>query len=259
MIAACDNAPKSGSTATETRTAAAAESKPAEAPKAESKPVAKTEAPKPAEAPKAPTPAPTPAPAATPAPAPAAAAAPATASKAYVRMTTSKGDMIIELDRAKAPVTVDNFLAYVKKGQYDGTVFHRVIKDFMIQGGGFDKTLTEKPTGAPIKNEGTNGLSNARGTIAMARTMDPNSATAQFYINVVDNKMLDTRPGRPGYAVFGTVVEGMQVADAIRAVPTGQKVANTRGGQGPMGDVPVETVEIIKVVEIPAPAATPAK
>jgi cyclophilin family peptidyl-prolyl cis-trans isomerase len=88
----------------------------------------------------------------------------------------------------------------------------------------------------------------------MARTMDPNSATAQFYINVVDNKMLDTRPGRPGYAVFGTVIEGMQVADAIRAVPTGQKVANTRGGQGPMGDVPVETVEIIKVVEIPAPA-----
>jgi cyclophilin family peptidyl-prolyl cis-trans isomerase len=179
---------------------------------------------------------------------------PAVASKAWVKMTTSKGDMIIELDRAKAPVTVDNFLAYVKKGQYDGTVFHRVIKDFMIQGGGFDATLTEKPTDKPIKNEGTNGLSNARGTIAMARTMDPNSATAQFYINVVDNKMLDTRPGRPGYAVFGNVIEGMQVADAIRAVPTGQKVANTRGGQGPMGDVPVETVEIIKVVEIPAPA-----
>jgi len=175
-------------------------------------------------------------------------------------MTTSKGDIIIELDRAKAPVTVENFLKYVKKGQYDGTVFHRVIKDFMIQGGGFDKTLSEKPTDAPIKNEGTNGLSNARGTIAMARTMDPNSATAQFYINVVDNKMLDTRPGRPGYAVFGKVIEGMQVADAIRAVPTGQKMANTRGGQGPMGDVPMETVEIIKVVEIPAPAAaTPAK
>ena len=195
---------------------------------------------------------------AAPAPAPAAGATatpPASgAAPAYVKMTTSKGDMIIELDRAKAPVTVDNFLAYVKKGQYDGTVFHRVIKDFMIQGGGFDKTLTEKPTGAPIKNEGTNGLSNARGTIAMARTMDPNSATAQFYINVVDNKMLDTRPGRPGYAVFGKVVDGMSVADAIRMVPTGQKMANTRGGQGPMGDVPTETIEIIQVVEIPAPA-----
>jgi cyclophilin family peptidyl-prolyl cis-trans isomerase len=243
MVMACNNAPKSETPAAESKATAAAESKPAEAPKAESKPVAKTEAPK------------APAPAQTPAATP----APATASKAYVRMTTSKGDMVIELDREKAPVTVENFLVYVKKGQYDGTVFHRVIKDFMIQGGGFDKTLTEKPTGAPIKNEGTNGLSNGRGTIAMARTMDPNSATAQFYINVVDNKMLDTRPGRPGYAVFGKVVEGMPVADAIRAVPTGQKVANTRGGQGPMGDVPIETVEIIKVVEIPAPAATPAK
>ncbi len=182
--------------------------------------------------------------------------APAVADKAYVRMTTSKGDIVIELDRAKAPVSVDNFLKYVKKGQYDGTVFHRVIGSFMIQGGGFDKTMTEKPTDAPIKNEGTNGLSNARGTIAMARTSDPNSATAQFYINVVDNKMLDTRPGRPGYAVFGHVVDGMQVVDQIRAVPTGQKMANSRGGKGMMGDVPLETVEIVKVVEIPAPATT---
>jgi len=171
-------------------------------------------------------------------------------------MTTSKGDIIIELDRAKAPVSVENFLMYVKKGQYDGTVFHRVIKDFMIQGGGFDKEMNEKTTEAPIKNEATNGLSNRRGTIAMARTMDPNSATAQFYINVVDNGMLDARPGNPGYAVFGKVVQGMDAVDAIRAVPTGMKVANTRGGKGPMRDVPTETVEIIKVVEWPAPATT---
>ena len=256
VAAACSNAQKTEAPAADTKAAAKADSKPAEAPK--------TEAPKQAEAPKAPEPKPAdkPAPAATPAAATTPAMSveqvkitPAAMNKAWVKMTTSKGDIIIELDREKAPISVDNFLKYVKKGQYDGTVFHRVIKDFMIQGGGFDKNLTEKPTDKPIKNEGTNGLSNARGTIAMARTMDPNSATAQFYINVVDNKMLDTRPGRPGYAVFGKVVDGMQVADAIRVVPTGQKMANTRGGQGPMGDVPVETVEIIKVIEIPAPAA----
>ena len=127
-------------------------------------------------------------------------------------------------------------------------MFHRVIKDFMIQGGGFDKEMNEKPTEAPIKNEATNGLSNRRGTIAMARTSDPNSATAQFFINVVDNGMLDARPGNAGYAVFGKVVQGMDTCDAIRAVPTGMK----RG----MRDVPTETVEIIKVVEWPAPATT---
>jgi cyclophilin family peptidyl-prolyl cis-trans isomerase len=240
LVVACDSAKKTETPAAEAKPAAKVESKPAEAPKTEAaKP---TEAPKPAEKPAAPT--------------PAAATVPATANatKAYVRMTTSKGDMVIELDRAKAPVTVDNFLAYVNKGQYDGTVFHRVIKDFMIQGGGFDGSLNEKPTGAPIKNEGANGLSNRRGTIAMARTNDPNSATAQFYINVVDNPMLDTRAGRPGYAVFGTVIEGMGVADQIRAVQTGRRNANTRGGSGPMGDVPLQNVEIIKVVEIPAPA-----
>jgi cyclophilin family peptidyl-prolyl cis-trans isomerase len=242
LVVACDSAKKTETPAAEAKPAAKVESKPAEAPKTEAaKP---TEAPKPAEKPAAPT--------------PAAATVPATATanatKAYVRMTTSKGDMVIELDRAKAPVTVDNFLAYVNKGQYDGTVFHRVIKDFMIQGGGFDGSLNEKPTGAPIKNEGANGLSNRRGTIAMARTNDPNSATAQFYINVVDNPMLDTRAGRPGYAVFGTVIEGMGVADQIRAVQTGRRNANTRGGSGPMGDVPLQNVEIIKVVEIPAPA-----
>jgi cyclophilin family peptidyl-prolyl cis-trans isomerase len=191
------------------------------------------------------------------APAPASASAPASgAAPAYVLMTTSKGDIVIELDRAKAPVTVENFLKYVKKGQYDGTVFHRVIKDFMIQGGGFDKEMTEKPTDAPIKNEATNGLSNRRGTIAMARTNDPNSATAQFFINVVDNGMLDARPGSAGYAVFGKVIRGMEVCDAIRAVPTGRKMANTRGGSSPFPDVPVETVEIVKVMEMPAPPTT---
>lgn len=189
--------------------------------------------------------------------APASASAPASgAAPAYVKMTTSKGDIVIELDRAKAPVTVENFLKYVKKGQYDGTVFHRVIKDFMIQGGGFDKEMNEKPTEAPIKNEATNGLSNRRGTIAMARTNDPNSATAQFFINVVDNGMLDARPGSAGYAVFGKVIRGMEVCDAIRAVPTGRKMANTRGGSSPFPDVPMEAVEIVKVMEMPAPPTT---
>ncbi len=263
-IAACAQPAK-----TDAAAKPAAETTPAVETKKIEKPAATAPEAKQAEKPAAPAPAPA-APVATPAapttpatPAapttPAAPAAPtADAKVAFVKMTTNKGDIIIELDRVKAPISTENFLKYVNKGQYNGTVFHRVIKDFMIQGGGFDGTLTEKPTDAPIKNECTNGLSNARGTIAMARTNDPNSATAQFYINTVDNKMLDGRPGRPGYAVFGKVVDGMNTVDAIRAVKTGQKMANSRGGQGPMGDVPMETVEIIKVVEIPAPAMAPA-
>ena len=260
-IAACAQPAK-----TDAAAKPAAETTPAVETKKIEKPAATAPEAKQAEKPAAPAPAPA-APAATPAApttpatpaAPAAPAAPtADAKVAFVKMTTNKGDIIIELDRVKAPISTENFLKYVNKGQYNGTVFHRVIKDFMIQGGGFDGTLTEKPTDAPIKNECTNGLSNMRGTIAMARTNDPNSATAQFYINTVDNKMLDGRPGRPGYAVFGKVVDGMNTVDAIRAVKTGQKMANSRGGQGPMGDVPMETVEIIKVVEIPAPAMAPA-
>ena len=260
-IAACAQPAK-----TDAAAKPAAETTPAVETKKIEKPAATAPEAKQAEKPAAPAPAPA-APAATPAAptTPAAPAAPTTpaaptadAKVAFVKMTTNKGDIIIELDRVKAPISTENFLKYVNKGQYNGTVFHRVIKDFMIQGGGFDGTLTEKPTEAPIKNECTNGLSNARGTIAMARTNDPNSATAQFYINTVDNKMLDGRPGRPGYAVFGKVVDGMNTVDAIRAVKTGQKMANSRGGQGPMGDVPMETVEIIKVVEIPAPAMAPA-
>ncbi len=260
-IAACAQPAK-----TDAAAKPAAETTPAVETKKIEKPAATAPEAKQAEKPAAPAPAPA-APAATPAApttpatpvAPTTPAAPtADAKVAFVKMTTNKGDIIIELDRVKAPISTENFLKYVNKGQYNGTVFHRVIKDFMIQGGGFDGTLTEKPTEAPIKNECTNGLSNARGTIAMARTNDPNSATAQFYINTVDNKMLDGRPGRPGYAVFGKVVDGMNTVDAIRAVKTGQKMANSRGGQGPMGDVPMETVEIIKVVEIPAPAMAPA-
>jgi cyclophilin family peptidyl-prolyl cis-trans isomerase len=150
-------------------------------------------------------------------------AAPA-AKAAKVRLKTSAGDIVLELNAEKAPVTVENFLGYVKKKHYDGTVFHRVIGTFMIQGGGFaatDGKLVEKETGKGIKNEGQNGLSNARGTIAMARTSDPNSATAQFFINVVDNGPSLDYPSNGGYAVFGKVVEGMDVVDKIKAVPTG--------------------------------------
>ena len=153
---------------------------------------------------------------------------------AKVRLKTSSGDIVLELNAEKAPVTVENFLSYVKKKHYDGTVFHRVIDGFMIQGGGstqVGETLTEKETGKGIINESQNGLKNDRGTIAMARTSDPNSATAQFFINVVDNGMLNY-PSSGGYAVFGKVVEGMDVVDKIKATKTRS------------GDVPVEPITI---------------
>jgi peptidyl-prolyl cis-trans isomerase A (cyclophilin A) len=142
-----------------------------------------------------------------------------------VKLATSMGDIVIELDAAKAPKSVDNFVQYVKAGHYDGTVFHRVIADFMIQGGGMLPDMKEKPTRAPIPLESRNGLSNVRATVAMARTMDPNSATAQFFINVKDNSFLDQPNSRDGngYAVFGKVVSGMDVVDKIRAVPVGDK------------------------------------
>ena len=142
-----------------------------------------------------------------------------------VRLATTVGDIVLELDHDKAPKTVDNFVAYVKSGHYDGTIFHRVIDGFMIQGGGYKSDLSEKPTRSPIKLESDNGLTNLRGTVAMARTGVPDSATAQFFINVVDNTMLDkanARDGR-GYAVFGKVVEGMDVVDKIRGMPTQAK------------------------------------
>jgi len=148
---------------------------------------------------------------------------PALAEK--VRLATSLGDIVVELDSQKAPKTVDNFLQYVKSGHYDGTIFHRVIDNFMIQGGGMKADMSEKPTRAPIPLESRNGLSNARGTISMARTMDPNSATAQFFINVKDNTNLDQPNSRDGngYAVFGKVVAGMDVVDKIKLVAVGDK------------------------------------
>lgn len=136
---------------------------------------------------------------------------------------TSKGNFEIELDRAKAPITVENFVAYVKAGHYDGTVFHRVISGFMIQGGGFTPDGNKKSTNAPIKLESNNGLSNKKGTVAMARTMVEDSATAQFFVNVVDNDFLDYTPTNAGYAVFGKVVSGMETIEAIRTVPTTTK------------------------------------
>jgi peptidyl-prolyl cis-trans isomerase A (cyclophilin A) len=161
-------------------------------------------------------------------------ALPAAAQK--VRLATSLGDIVVELAPDKAPKSVENFVQYVKEGHYDGTLFHRVIDGFMIQGGGFTPGMTQKPTRAPIPLEVNKGLSNLRGTLAMARTSAPDSATAQFFINVVDTPRLDTMGG--GYAVFGKVVEGMDVVDKIKAVPTGNK--------GPFQNVPLTDVVIKK-------------
>ncbi|HET8695412.1 MAG TPA: peptidylprolyl isomerase [Aquabacterium sp.] len=160
-----------------------------------------------------------------------------------VKIATTQGDIVVQLDAAKAPKTVDNFLQYVKSGHYNGTIFHRVIDGFMIQGGGFTPDMQQKPTRPPIPLESRNGLSNLRGTIAMARTNVPDSATAQFFINVKDNGFLDAArsPDGNGYAVFGKVVQGMDVVDKIRRVETTQR--------GPFGDVPVQPI-IIKQVTI---------
>ena len=173
----------------------------------------------------------TPATAAAPAPAPAVAAAP------RVKLATSLGDIVLELNPAKAPKTVANFLQYVQDKHYDGTVFHRVIDGFMVQGGGFTADMAQKPTRAPIALEAANGLKNDTYTVAMARTGNPDSATAQFFINVKDNAMLNApQPDGHGYAVFGKVVEGKSVVDKIRAVSTGSK--------GGMQDVPTTPVTI---------------
>ena len=137
-----------------------------------------------------------------------------------VVLTTSLGDITVALFDRKSPVTVKNFLAYVDSGFFAGTVFHRVIPGFMIQGGGYTADLARRPTYPPIVSESNNGVKNWRGTLAMARTSDPNSATSQFFINLVDNRNLDYRPGGPGYAVFGMVIEGMEVVDSIARVPT---------------------------------------
>lgn len=160
-----------------------------------------------------------------------------------VDLHTNHGVIRVELDAEKAPETVKNFLSYVAKGHYDGTVFHRVIKGFMIQGGGFDASMKQKPTDAQIKNEASNGLKNNHYTLAMARTSDPQSATAQFFINTTNNDFLNFKSETPsgwGYAVFGKVVDGMAVVDAIEKVKTGRK--------GFHDDVPLEDVVIEKAV-----------
>ena len=158
---------------------------------------------------------------------PAPAAAPAAAASTKVRLNTNMGQIVIELNAAKAPKTVENFLQYVKDKHYDGTIFHRVIPTFMIQGGGFTADMAQKPTRAPVQNEADNGLPNVRGSVAMARTMDPHSAAAQFFINVVDNPNLNHVSKENGYtwgyAVFGKVVSGMEVVDAIKGVTTAPK------------------------------------
>ncbi len=158
-----------------------------------------------------------------------------------VKLQTSMGDITLELYPDKGPATVANFLQYVKDGFYDGTIFHRVINGFMIQGGGFDADLSQKPTRAPIKNEADNGLGNDAYTIAMARTMDPDSASSQFFINVVDNRALNHTGKNPqgwGYAVFGKVIKGKEVVDKIKAVAT--------ANQGMHQNVPVQPVTIVK-------------
>jgi len=152
-----------------------------------------------------------------------------------VTMVTSKGTIKIELDKEKAPVTVENFVSYVNSGHYNKTIFHRVIDKFMIQGGGFDEKMTQKSTKSPIKTEASNGLKNVRGSIAMARTNDVNSATSQFFINLVDNSFLDY-PNNGGYTVFGKVVDGMSVVDDIAKVKTGSFSMH--------GDVPLKPIII---------------
>ena len=163
-----------------------------------------------------------------------------------VRMTTSHGEIVLELNAEKAPVTVENFLSYVRAGHYDGTIFHRVIEDFMIQGGGMDHEMNEKPTGDSIQNEADNGLSNVDRTIAMARTADPHSASAQFFINTTENAFLDFRAASEdgwGYCVFGKVTEGSDVVEKIEEVDT-----TSRKGYQDVPDTPV-IIEKMEVIE----------
>jgi cyclophilin family peptidyl-prolyl cis-trans isomerase len=175
----------------------------------------------------------------------------ARAANPVVVMETSMGTVKIELDPDKAPITVKNFLAYVDEKHYDNTIFHRVIgkenskRDFMIQGGGMEAGFKEKKTKDPIKNEAANGLSNKRGTIAMARTMDPDSATAQFYINVADNTFLDKNADSAGYAVFGKVIEGLDIVDKIKAVETSGDLGRPHAN-APVKDVVIKSIRVEK-------------
>ena len=162
-----------------------------------------------------------------------------------VRFETTLGAFTIELFESDAPTTVKNFLEYVDAGHFDGTVFHRVIPGFMVQGGGMTEDMRQKPTRSPIKNEATNGLKNRRGMLSMARTNDPDSATSQFFINLVDNAFLDPGPRNgAGYAVFGCVTEGMSVVDAMASVKTGRR--------GPHENVPVEPIKVVTAKRVAA-------
>ena len=157
-----------------------------------------------------------------------------------IRLETSLGDITLELDHAAAPETSRNFVAYVESGHYDGTIFHRVIPEFMIQGGGYGPDMQEKATREPVANESDNGLHNLRGTLAMARTSNPDSATSQFFINQRSNERLDGANGRPGYTVFGEVIQGMDIVDFIATAPTGRV--------GNLDDVPKQAIVIKEIV-----------
>jgi cyclophilin family peptidyl-prolyl cis-trans isomerase len=161
-----------------------------------------------------------------------------------VRLQTNKGNIVIELDSQRAPLSVANFLEYVRSGHYQGTIFHRVINNFVAQGGGYDEKQTEKPTRPAVANESGNGLSHRRGTVAMARTGAPHSGTSQFYINLADNVALDPQVSRWGYAVFGRVVEGMEVVDAIASTETGE--VGTFKSDAPLKPVVIQKVEELK-------------
>lgn len=171
------------------------------------------------------------------------AAEPAASNNPRVFIKTSEGDITVQLFADKAPASVANFLRYVDSGFYNGTIFHRVISEFMIQGGGYGPDMAEKETGKPVKNESDNRLHNTRGTLAMARTSDPDSATSQFFINQRSNERLDWAEGRPGYTVFGEVIQGMDIVDFIATAPTGQV--------GGMGDVPLKPIVIKEIVRTP--------
>ena len=172
------------------------------------------------------------------------------AENPQILMKTTDGDITIELYADKSPITVENFLRYADDGHYDGTVFHRVISNFMIQGGGFDAELKEKETRDPIVNESKNKLHNTRGTLAMARTSDPDSAAAQFFINQRSNLRLDWSGGKDGYTVFGEVIDGMQVVDIISLTDTGSAQAQTTRGPTVFQDVPVQPIVILSVTRL---------
>jgi peptidyl-prolyl cis-trans isomerase A (cyclophilin A) len=182
-------------------------------------------------------------------------AAPAANGPVFVSLETSKGTIVLELDPAKAPISVENFMKYVKAGFYDGTVVHRIVPGFVVQGGGFDQAMVQKQTNPAIKNEWKNGLKNGRGTISMARLPSPDTATSQFFLNLKDNPALDGANG-PGYAVFGKIVVGLDVLDAMGAAPTTSKeVTDQAGRKQVFSDVPMEAIVMTKAVELDAASA----